>query len=251
MGLKSQLFTVSGTFNVPGNITSVWLTMIGGGGGGGGCVTFLAHGGGGGGSGEYCIAMPVPVSSGASVAVTIGANGVGGTDRGTNGGDTYFGNIVAKGGKGGRNAADIPSVRQASGDGGGDNGGHIATATDGVAGGLSPFRFTGGGCGGWEGSGQVIGTGRNGANSINGFTGGIGGSSVSTGPAGGGGAASPFGNGGNGANYTGSAQPHNGTAAASTAYGAAGGGGNAVNNPGLSSFGGNGAGGYCLITWIG
>ena len=132
-----QIFTSSGTFNVPAGITKVYVTMIGGGGGGS-----TNSPGGGGGSGKYLINYPVTVTGGGSETVTIGAGGAVGSD----GGDTSFGTVTAEGGKagattnGGAGGGSTPSSgRTARPYGIPGSSGYNSAASDGGAGGSSPF----------------------------------------------------------------------------------------------------------------
>src|SRR6266576_4295703 len=103
----SQEFTASGTFNVPTGVRSVWVSMIGGGGQGGACNGARpASGSGGAGSGEYCLNVPVKVTSGGTVTVTIGTGGNNSTAGGDGdpGTDSSFGALSCKGGLGGSNS---------------------------------------------------------------------------------------------------------------------------------------------------
>lgn len=102
---KSQTFTSSGTFTVPSGVSMVVVEMYGGGGGGGNyqdaSPTYrIAYGGE---AGQYVV-KPVLVTAGASVAVTIGAGGNGASSintKGSDGANTSFGSVNARGGFGG------------------------------------------------------------------------------------------------------------------------------------------------------
>lgn len=241
---QGQVFTTPGanTFNVPAGVSLVEVTMIGGGGGGSTTIT-AAQGGGGGGSGESVFRLPVVVTPGGTVTVTIGAKGTGGAagsgsaQPGTDGGDTSFGSLwIAKGGKGGSATA--------SGAGGGVGGGAARTgapSTGALGSPESPCHF--GGSSGGNG-GNATGTGGAQGGGSAGYVGGAAGASASSQAGGGGGAASPWGTGG--AAGAGGAI---GSSASATAYGAGGGGGGAKATTTIG--GGDGAPGYCLVTWIG
>ena len=104
-----QLFTTSGTFNVPPGVTKVKATVIGGGGGGGrgnenydGSIIF--SGGDGGRGGQWVGYLDVtPLGS---MAVTVGSGGVGSnTAAGSAGSASVFGSITANGGAGGAAAS--------------------------------------------------------------------------------------------------------------------------------------------------
>lgn len=75
-----SVFTSSGTFTVPANVTRLnRVELWGGGGGGGGSSTGTApYNGAGGGAGGYCRAANMAVTPGQNITVTIGARGTGG-----------------------------------------------------------------------------------------------------------------------------------------------------------------------------
>jgi len=241
---QSQEFTSSGTFTPASGVTAVWITMIGGGGAGGGSNATAARGGGGGGSGELVENFLVPVSG--ATTVTIGNGGTGSSaSAGSDGGITSFGSYNARGGTGGT-VGTASAGAGAGGAGGGANGGAGgAVGGPGSAGAIgtasSPVGFGGGG-GGGGGSGTSA-NGGAGAGSTGLVTGGAGGTNGSSQAGGGGGAATPWGIGG-----AGGAGGSAGSAASSTNYGAGGGGGGGAAG---STAGGNGAKGYCLVTWVG
>lgn len=97
----NQLFTASGSFVAPTNVTEVFLTGVAGGGGGGGADSTIN--GGGGGSGSSIMRYRVTVTPGSTYTVTIGAAGAGGPGQGngTAGGDTIFQGLLTLGGGGG------------------------------------------------------------------------------------------------------------------------------------------------------
>ena len=97
-----ETFNSSGTFSVPSGVTAVNVLAVAGGGGGGFDV------GGGGGAGGLIYRPAFPVTPGGTVTVTVGNGGNGGTSAtgdpyfsNTNGQDTVFGTLTAKGGGGG------------------------------------------------------------------------------------------------------------------------------------------------------
>lgn len=121
-----QFFTANGTFTAPDGVTQVFVEMLGGGGGGGGgAITNGGIAGASSGSGGTCgstYISIVPVTPGGKYAVIVGAGGVGGAAAshsstaqsgksvvliskpgfpGTDGGDSIFVNVTAKGGPGG------------------------------------------------------------------------------------------------------------------------------------------------------
>lgn len=92
-----EVFTSSGTFNVPAGVSSAEVLIVAGGGGGG-----SRQGGGGGGGGvKYLPACALTPSS--SVSVIVGAGGGGGTSggSGSSGGNSSFGLYGSTGGGGG------------------------------------------------------------------------------------------------------------------------------------------------------
>jgi hypothetical protein len=244
--LHGQEFIASGTFTVPDGVSSVFVTMVGGGGGGCGHASAdPGNGHGGGGSGELAWMVPYKVTPGEVIAVTIGANGLGGiAETGTNGGRTSFGTLSVEGGK----ATVLYSTRQ-GGAGGGFLGVQTPSSQNGVIGVYEGGRIVAGGGGGGGGTtvSTVLGTG---APSIN-FPGGPKGLPGTGSISGGGGASSPWGIGGSGGKQNSGGGPlTTGVAAAASAYGAGGGGGGASQVGGTTANGGDGAPGYCFVQWI-
>ena len=77
--MQQQTFLVSGTFTVPTDVSTIYLTgCAAGGGGAGGHSADPGGGGGGGAGGESISMMPVLVVPGSVLTVTIGAGGLGG-----------------------------------------------------------------------------------------------------------------------------------------------------------------------------
>lgn len=91
-GLKSQIFTSSGTFTVPSSITAVKITLLSGGGGGGG-----------------------------------GANNGNVAGNGTNGGTTSFGTLISQTGQNGGNGANNTGPTGGGASGGTPGGNYILT----------------------------------------------------------------------------------------------------------------------------
>lgn len=111
-----QLFTASGTFNVPAGVTKVKATVIGGGGGGGGANYYDqdAYGGAGGAGGQLVGYVSVVPSN--AMAVTVGSGGAGSNaynTAGSAGSASAFGALTANGGYGG--AAALGSSSGANG----------------------------------------------------------------------------------------------------------------------------------------
>lgn len=271
--LKTAIFTASGTWIAPVGCTQVLL--IGCGGGGGGSIgaqattaTNRAASGGAGGGGSLLGTFAVPVTPGASYAVTIGAGGTSGND----GGDTTFGSLATFAGA---QAGALPGITTAAAtqDAVTSGGSSIrgAPSNSGVMlAGLTTnnlFMPLGPGSGGYG----VAATGvfntlvPGSRNTVGGFAGGAGGSSGALsgtfygGGTPGGGGAGPFGAGGaggtSGGGNNGGAGGGGGagTSAAATAYGAGGGGGGAgghgSTSGGSGGNGGSGAGGKLIIVY--
>lgn len=147
---------VAGGWTAPAGVTSVEVLVVGGGAGGGHSI----YGGPGGGAGGVCYASNFAVTPGANYAVTVGGGGA----NSTNGSDSNFGLIVAKGG--GTNSAN-----GASGGGGGHsnppNQGGSATQPSNTIAGVVGYGNRGGAheyvtpypCGGGGGAGGAGGTG--------------------------------------------------------------------------------------------
>ncbi|MBM3428130.1 MAG: LamG domain-containing protein, partial [Bacteroidetes bacterium] len=228
-GYKIHTFTTSGTFTVPAGMTGVnaEVLVVAGGGGGG-----FRHAGGGG-AGGLVYNSSFALTAGQSYTVTVGSGGAGapnsGTNQGSSGGNSVFGNITAIGGGGGGTNTKVGNSGGSGGGGSNGTNGGNGTAGQGNKGGN---QNNGAGCCHAWGCGGG-GAGAAGANTSNsaGSVGGVGLQySISGTPtyyAGGGG-------GGNGANAT-------------VLVGGSGGGGNGGTNAGAPTAGtpntGGGGGG--------
>lgn len=221
-------FTSSGSFVVPDDVYTIYVSGCGGGGGGGGAggghldgtTEFYpagGGGGGGGGAGQSVQDVVMEVVPGQTIPVTIGSAGAGGAGgapgdkggHGVDGGTTSFGTLTLQGGKGGAEGGGWPDGTGAGG-AGGDEGGS------------------------YGGDGRV------------------------TGGAGGVGGTSPFGTGGGGGRASTIALPIGQPGASgipggnASGYGAGGGGGGSIYSETLSGpagGGGNGSGGYISVVW--
>jgi hypothetical protein len=215
----SQTFVSSGSFIIPAGVTNIKVECWGGGGAGGQAST-SSNGKGGGGGGAYA-SSNLPVTSGNTFTVTVGAGGIAGTTSGsTSGGQSSFGILViALGGTNGDNA-----TNSGTGGAGGLASGSIGTTkSSGGNGGNGRATPTDGGGGGGGSSATASGVGVIGANYAGG-NGGAGGNGVN-------------GDGGNGGRDYNSGL--NGTAPGG------GGGGRGDYGP----FSGNGGSGQVIITW--
>ncbi len=98
-----QVFTASGTYNIPSDVRTIHVMNVGGGAGGGASGTTANRGGGGGGAGGFSEETLASGQLSGSETVTIGAGGAGGVAvAGTSGGTTSFGAFLsATGGVGG------------------------------------------------------------------------------------------------------------------------------------------------------
>lgn len=156
--------TADSTFTVPQGVTTIYVSAVAGGGGGGGgggsgrsTNTRSSGGGGGGGAGRFVISEAIGVTSGQTIAVTIGAGGAagaGGTARndgrnGSTGGITRVGDsIVLNGGSGGGGGSASAGSGGSGGSPGGQWGGDGSindNAGNGGSGGSGPFGTGGGG----------------------------------------------------------------------------------------------------------
>ena len=219
-----------------------YLVVAGGGAGGGGA----GYAGGGGGAGGLLAGMDI-VPNGQALLVTIGAGGVAdpGTDNGTSGGNSVFGQIIAVGGGRGSAGQGGTAATGGSGGGGGGNGGRVGQGTSGqgFSGGLGYGAASGsaGGGGGAGSAGYPVGNsyfyaGNGGVGVASAITGtvttyaGGGGGSATSGAVGGAG-----GLGGGGAGATGS-----GVGSAGTANTGGGGGGSGNMSTRIAGNGGSG-----------
>ena len=127
-----EFFDSDGTFTVPEDVTTIYVTAIGAGGGGGGGkggtnsgVTKAGDGGGGGNSGNACLRKKFAVTSGSKIAITIGKGGRGGSagvaygaaaGDGDAGGSTVVGSLITcAGGTAGTGGVNISSVQGVDG----------------------------------------------------------------------------------------------------------------------------------------
>ena len=128
-----QIFTSSGTFTVPANVTSIDIFCVGGGGAGGDYYVAnsdsSAGNGGGGGGGYTATKLGHSVTPGQTFTVTIGAGGTVTTNSsGGTGGTTSFGSVLsANGGSGGEeNSGGTDGGAGGSGGGGASGSGSYA-----------------------------------------------------------------------------------------------------------------------------
>ena len=217
--VSQEVFTTSGTFVVPANVTSIDVELIGAGGSG------YSNGGGGGGGGGYA-AGTFTVTPGTSFAITVGEGGSGLA--------TIVGGLGILAGAGG-NGTTVSNPNVGGGGAGGTGLGGDVNATGGAGGG-GYYTYFGGGGGGAAGP---LGNGGAGGNTITW-------SGICQTPGGAAGASggAPAGAGGKGAGFTDAICVAADPAGSGVSYGGGGGGGN-----GNSSGPGTGAGGYCSITW--
>ena len=143
----NRTFTTAGSFTVPANVTTLYISGCAGGGGGGGGAGNKTEGaagscGGGGGAGEFLEDEPVAVTPGQVIQIVIGAEGSGGgagapdgksATPGSDGGDTILGSLMTlSGGKGGEEGKN-PGVSGAAGGIGGDGFPKGGSGSDGSA----------------------------------------------------------------------------------------------------------------------
>lgn len=91
LATRSQTFTSSGSFTVPANVYTIFLSMCGA---GGGSLFYSGYYNGAPGAGGYVLDYPVSVSPGDTLTITIGS---GGTSRMWNGG-SWTGSATATSG---------------------------------------------------------------------------------------------------------------------------------------------------------
>lgn len=145
-GVRGQVFTTSGSFTVPANVTAVKVTVIGGGGGGGGVAGAPGYPrvAGGGGAGGTAIRYITGLTPGAVISVTVGSNGIGAPGAtGFSGGISSFGTYCsATGGSGGLSGG-TPAAFTSSigGSGGAGAGGDINYS--GGSGGVGNLSYSG------------------------------------------------------------------------------------------------------------
>ena len=223
--VKSAIFTESGSWTVPANVTSVDVFLFGGGGGAG----YTSHTGdndnngtgyGGGGGSGHMAKSTLTVTPGQSIAITIGAGGARGSSGGTGGtgGTTSFGSLLsAQGGSGGGSGTSTSSSAKGGDGGNGGAGGAGGSAeykepNPSFPPGASHYYYV-----------QPYGKGGNGAQ----FGGGAGGYGSTSG-------------GGNGGQYGGGGGTYGGTAGTGGQYGGKGGtsGAKGVNGTDTTSIAG-------------
>ena len=116
-GIVSYATAGTSPWIVPAGVTLIECIVIGGGGGGGGVWTSAGSSASGGAGGGYAQGI-YPVVSGATLSVTVGAAGAGGTpaNNGGNGGTSSVGALIsATGGKGGTGANGGAAVQNLGG----------------------------------------------------------------------------------------------------------------------------------------
>jgi hypothetical protein len=210
-GQSTQTYTTNGSFITPAGVTTVKAEAYGGGGAGGYGGGSNKNGGGGGGGGGYSVVNTASVIPGTTYTIVVGTPGV-------------------------------ATATTTSGNGSATSATFASTSITAI-GGAGGRRFSGGATGGLGGNGSM-------------FDGGRGGTGTTAGSGGGGGAAGPSADGGIGSVTAGgtSGGGFAGIGANGTTLNTA--VGNVGNNYGAggsggtrNSFGGNGAGGYMIITY--
>lgn len=143
---SAQVFTSSGTFTVPANVTRIKVTVVGG--GGGGSSNGNVQGRNGGGAGGTAIKWISGLTPGQQISVTVGLGGAGvnASTAGAGGTSSFGAYCSATGGNGGT-AADPSSGYGYAVPGGVGSGGDI-NLYGGRGGGTSPMSQDVGGYGG-------------------------------------------------------------------------------------------------------
>jgi hypothetical protein len=242
-GPKLQLFTTSGTFNVPAGITTLVVSVYAGGGGGSDGIGYPGNPGG---AGAAMVAYLSGLTPGAGIAVTVGSGGngssPGGLASGSPGGASSFGGFVTCTGGGGAPPAS-PTVTPGATGTATTSGTRLAMRSGGVLSVVNNFAI----------ATRASDNGSNGTtNACIDYGGGGGGGGGHGG--GGGGGARTTGLGGAAGNVYGSgSNGQNGVAGAS--IGGIGGNGGGLNGGvgGAANFfgggGGGGGGGFVLVQW--
>ena len=195
--MTSQTFTASGTFTVPGGITSLEVQAWGEGGTGAGGFNGSATGGGGGG-GEYAAEATLSVTGGSTLTITIGTGGTATDTTVTGGGVTvtaHAGGSASGTTAGAAGSGSSNSTHHSGGAGGAGGTGSTHTGGGGASSGGTAAAGNAGGSGasgGGAGS-AVTGGGAGGAGA------GINGTAGSAPGGGGGGGGNNFGSNGSGA----------------------------------------------------
>ncbi|MGC4040203.1 MAG: choice-of-anchor D domain-containing protein [Flavobacterium sp.] len=156
-GQSTQPYTANGSFVTPAGVTTVKVEAYGAGGSGGYGGTANKNGGGGGGGGGYSVINSVTVTPGTSYALTIGAGGVASTANTSASG----GNTTATFGSTSITANGGAGGRRNSNGGNGGNGGNGSMYNGGKgATGTTALSGGGGGAAGTDNDGiDAIGTG--------------------------------------------------------------------------------------------
>lgn len=156
--VKSAIYTETGSWTVPANVTSVDVFIMGGGGGAGGNLTYdtgYTSFGGGGGAGRLK-KQQLTVTPGQSITVTVGTGGAAGVDRtgsgsetggvGSNGGTTSFGTLLSvTGGNGGTGGSVAQGGNGGAGSAGGGGGSNRSGGSSGSGGSGGNGDYCGGG----------------------------------------------------------------------------------------------------------
>lgn len=137
-----QIFTSSGTFTAPSDITRVWVTLVGGGGGG-------QNGTIGGGGGATMVMFPYKVTPSSNYNVVVGTGGAGGGTSNPGVDSSFDAVLIAPGGKGsagsGAGGAFVVLTSMNGGGGGAPGAMNIGYGVNGGAGGTGGSNGGGGG----------------------------------------------------------------------------------------------------------
>lgn len=147
-GIRKRVFIQNGTFTVPDNVTTIYISAVGGGGGGGALPDVSGSAptaGGGGGSGAAIFFKPFTVEPGAGISIVVGEAGKGGMSvyklndpksDGTAGTATIIGNLITlNGGQGGKSGGPVNGLFKINTGAGGASGG--TGGTSGTSGGTT------------------------------------------------------------------------------------------------------------------